>query len=70
MQLTIETFYAIVDTDGVCRSAGTAKPSLDPESKATIDVPAGWSILTDFADEAAALAFAREHGFDPTVLNS
>lgn len=70
MQLTIETYYAIVDTDGVCRSAGTAKPSLDPESKATIDVPAGLSILTDFADEPAALAFAQEHGFDPTVLNS
>jgi hypothetical protein len=68
MQLTIETCYAIIDSDGVCRAAGTARPSLDPESKATIDVPAGWSILTDFADEPAALAFAQEHGFDPEIF--
>ena len=68
MKIATETFYAIVDTDGVCRAAGTARPSTDPTAKATIDVPAGWSILTDFADEPAALAFAQEHGFDPEIF--
>lgn len=62
MEITKQTFYAILDADGVCKAAGTASPSTDASSKATIDAPDGGSVRTDFESEEAALAFAKTNG--------
>ena len=62
MEITTQTFYAVLDPSGICKDAGTANPSTDSTSKATIDAPDGGSVRTDFESEEAALAFAKTNG--------
>lgn len=62
MEITTQTFYAVLDANGICKDAGTASPSTDSTSKATIDAPDGGSVRTDFESEEAALAFAKTNG--------
>ena len=62
MEITTQTFYAVLDANGICKDAGTAEPSTDSASKATIDAPVGGSVRTDFESEEAALAFAKTNG--------
>ena len=63
MEITTQTFYAVLDANGICKDAGTAEPSTDSASKATIDAPDGGSVRTDFESEEAALEFAEKNGF-------
>ena len=69
MEITKKTFYAVLDANGICKDAGTAEPSTDSASKATIDAPVGGTLRTDFESEVDAMAFARENGLESSLLD-